>query len=1013
MDYTYESLYLNMEMGTGIQAAALSSAAFDPADAFSVDLWVRFSDCSTTKSLLSKEGAFSLAVQKNKVVFSVQGYQPVMTEEALPANTWVYIAVSCYHKNVRIFLDGALAAEQLVTGTAAASAKPVEIGRDFFGALRLLRVYQSALTAQDVAEMMYKDTATAQMLACYDFTQNPPKELVGGDSVTLPAGSKIMLGMPAAQCRWGAYLDVTPDEPVNPAGKRNTPYTVQMWIRAESAEEGQVQTVFYNADPTGAAGMELFLVKCTQGYKACAAHGLLGSAGNQIQATDVLSTGKWVNLAVTWEDKKLTLYMDGVQQAKKMDAAPLGWALTKKNTLIGARAACYDPNGDRWFQGCVSRVDVWDKALTPAQLLSFANAEPDWNAAGLTGSWSLFTDCVANRVSSRPVARRNGLPILEKQAAALVGQAEWRRPLLHAAPEPLSPRQLAECRQRALDENGKFSAEKGSFRVNTCRTGDMVYFVLHSEACSYTACSLRTDELGDDPMMEWRIGMLLVLLSALISLIFSMNLTYNTQLGTYLRLQVANNPQILIWLSNVRDVSSAGTFVVLLLRQLISENQIWQLLTLCVQVSFWGLVSAVTRLTAKLFGGPASWAAWLLLAGSAILYQLSKKPAPIPHLVITSIRFNHCRSNSICSINIRKNESTPWDLPEWTPASQFKRVPAVYRIARFNTGARNPLQIDVTFACTNLAPHVERIRGIAVGPNRTWMGDTDELDVPLINGVSAKMYFTLSHHTLATQGIGRKEVSWRWEYLQDGSWKTIGTTDHTIYTILDSVHAPWSILPDQSNNLWTDCLDLILTAVDGQTTAPGVMSQLTQMLNTMPNVEYSGNSAYTFGSTQNGVHVRTFLLSQFMQELADATATKKLRINCEDCCSYVTVFANAVGCHAQRANLARDFEVPEILLIGETTWRKPEEGFFEYHAVACVPTSVPAGQDPTKYQVYDPCLRYHDPAGTVVLAQGVPMSQYSVVPPDPQPLPGYYREDLVTLAGLPSCDLVSVEWMSI
>lgn len=289
----------------------------------------------------------------------------------------------------------------------------------------------------------------------------------------------------------------------------------------------------------------------------------------------------------------------------------------------------------------------------------------------------------------------------------------------------------------------------------------------------------------------------------------------------------------------------------------------------------------------------------------------------------------------------------------------------------------------------------------------------------LTNGTSGPVYFTLAHHTLNTGGIRRADVSWKWQHQKAGVWEDIKTTNHRLYTILDSVRLPWSSLPDQVNNPWTDFLDLVFGWVAGQTTPQAVAGALTAGLYASARVLYEGNEKYALPIELNGTLCKAFQAAEFLADWNRLPA-QTLRFNCEDCADFIVTFSNLYGCNLWRVGLGSNFAVPNILLIGETTWRQPVDehlgvGFFSYHIVACESLNNAANLDATQYRVYDPCQRYHNAAGASILAQNVQLSQYAVMPAAfpiaPAPMAGFYREDFLlnTRQGIGQCAIAHVK----
>ena len=99
----------------------------------------------------------------------------------------------------------------------------------------------------------------------------------------------------------------------------------------------------------------------------------------------------------------------------------------------------------------ISRVDVWNRALTAEEVKSYAAEEPSFDAEGLQASYDLlsFAD-INNAVSSDPIGLRNGVVVDDAR------QEAGKTPMPTACPpkpDPLSDEELRRCRAACLKGN--------------------------------------------------------------------------------------------------------------------------------------------------------------------------------------------------------------------------------------------------------------------------------------------------------------------------------------------------------------------------------------------------------------------------------------------------------------------------------------------------------------------------------------------------------------------------------
>ena len=201
---------------------------------------------------------------------------------------------------------------------------------------------------------------------------------------------------------------------------------------------------------------------------------------------------------------------------------------------------------------------------------------------------------------------------------------------------------------------------------------------------------------------------------------------------------------------------------------------------------------------------------------------------------------------------------------------------------------------------------------------------------------------------------------------------------HQIYTILDSVHAPWGnteivLQDDRGKNFktrypMTDIYDATIDIVRNNRTPDEAKAAITQYFYNSKKYVYNGTS---------GIVVSRYIWEELFREyILQSSIEQKNLVNCEDCAALVGTIANLYGCYLTYVVLGSEFKVKPILLIGEETWRLPDSengvGYFSYHAIAIDGTYT--RNDAATY-VYDCCFKYHgNKTGNEMLAIREPLS---------------------------------------
>lgn len=305
---------------------------------------------------------------------------------------------------------------------------------------------------------------------------------------------------------------------------------------------------------------------------------------------------------------------------------------------------------------------------------------------------------------------------------------------------------------------------------------------------------------------------------------------------------------------------------------------------------------------------------------------------------LESIKFNHDKSfKTTGAFNIRRNETQIVTLPEWRRDCCFDPgcSPVAYAISQVPC----LVTIEGSFICNDESVTSISVRALSghtlseakLGiPAQNILGDIPVHEVPLKKGHSSYVPFKLTNAKLREAAIGIYDVTWDWQFSLDSvSWTEFQTTRHRVYIVLAMPSLPWE--PRQSNpsNIhipWTEVLDYACSWGGGVKNDPDEAAKRVT------------NSVYDLGKTL----VKYFKGASYANAKFDCTKFLKLlgtgiggnqTLNCDDCATVVSTFANILGCELNQSGMGLSFQTNPILPIGAsgTDW-KPTT--FLYHSVA-------------------------------------------------------------------------------
>jgi hypothetical protein len=407
-------------------------------------------------------------------------------------------------------------------------------------------------------------------------------------------------------------------------------------------------------------------------------------------------------------------------------------------------------------------------------------------------------------------------------------------------------------------------------------------------------------------------------------------------------------------------------------------------------------------------------------------------------MILTAIKFNHDSASSTGdAINIRRNATQVVLVPEWRieTANTAESI-AVYSLKE-TTG--NTLTIQAKFKKQTTQAEQLHIRALVSSPpslpqewrywldyiqlyyptyylyysnyinfywSQLWKSGWDvlgEVKATLVDfnagEESGYQTFELLNPKIWSRGVGIHYVRWQWQYRETPSdpWETFANTHHKIYTILQLPTDPWQQTPYSESNTqlpWTDVLDYACSWASATTTLDSAAARITHStydlgINTL---EYgcavSGLTAYAFPE---------FNCTAFLERLRGDIGRGPY-VNCSDCATIVSTFANILGCdlsQAQMGTYGRPFSTNPILGIGLRYWGYfCGVGEFNFHEVAW------KGNCTVDDNIFDACLKLD--------ISTPPLPPYDAVLPANMPFgkPGdnYYRDLLATTLDRQFCE---------
>jgi hypothetical protein len=297
---------------------------------------------------------------------------------------WHHFALTRSGSTFTLYIEGVAVGTANYTGAVdlsggnnnyiGASTGQVTSSRFFWnGQVDEVEIFNRALSATDVANIYA--AGSAGKCPCTP----PPNNLVswwpgdGGTDDIQGGNDGTFVGNPAyasgevhqAFSFDGASASV--NVPNSPSLNVGGQLTIDFWIKGDasnsfSGNQGLVATDFYGLEIEN--GPVAFYTSTTNGNSFS-----IASAS--------ISTNAWHHIAGTYDGSNINLYVDGVLQATAPQSGNISPMLANSFLTIGSedgRSICPSCVGTRYFNGNIDEVEIFNRALTAAEVLSIYNA---------------------------------------------------------------------------------------------------------------------------------------------------------------------------------------------------------------------------------------------------------------------------------------------------------------------------------------------------------------------------------------------------------------------------------------------------------------------------------------------------------------------------------------------------------------------------------------------------------------------------------------------------------------
>lgn len=938
--------------------------ALDASAEFTLESWIRISEVKQGINLLNCENYFRFGVDNEKLVVWIQGLPPVSgatTNNEIGISDWHHVAAVYNLQHMRLYIDGICVKTAGISGKGSGTPGTFRIGSEMEGRMRGLRIYNKGLTADEINDSMFGTVSDSYLVADFDFTCNPPLDKKCPQrKITLAGDAAILEVYPSLKLSGNAFAMPSCKEGINPGGNNFDPYTVHALLRISSLRGRQC--IFANSLPELDSGMALYLEYDTEQQRMW----VKSLRGSDIEESDVLvshsmvSINQWVSVATVYDGEHLRIYINGEKDAEGM-FGPILVSTYRGNPVVGGRFQGGELVTTDSLQGNISRLEVWNKALSDEEIKQYVGTLPEPDSPSLVCLFDFSVYHVKNEVDNAPLCMSDGAIIWEYTSPARK-DAKERNVLKNRVVYDADATLLQTFRQQvdfSLPENDQMAlsfpedrllqelalllpenfdvADTASrfkrnwekelkagvqrFRVTQHREGKEFFIAVHYPDYSYVAYRCRMDQI--DECVLYKVRLVFTIVVGIADVLLGIKPTLTDKAVTFIQKSILTLPQVVTLMSAGTTITVAQLFSIG--KTLVSKGILKELFKMILIFGFWSLVRLAARLILSFLGvGAAAMIASLaatVLTFTILFVEFLRHCLPFPRVALYGIKFNHnLAQHQTSALNIRISQAVDVQIPEWVPARQH---PAAYAI---NQVAGN-VTIQAKFSIDAILPKTVNIRATAV--NNSVLGDVAQFACVFAFGSSNYVNLQVAFNGAA---IGSRIASWDWEYYDDQAnlWQPMGNSTNNVYLVLNTPLLPWTQEADLASRT--------LPSEQALQLACGWANGVNAVINIPPQVAQSfyNDAHFIYGrGMYSGISVIGIVNFQIHQFLNDYNNLGNMFIECTDCAVATAVFTKLLGGNIHVVTLIRAVagnavDTTFIKAIGVPGWQAHN---FDYHVL--------------------------------------------------------------------------------
>ena len=159
--------------------------------------------------------------------------------------------------------------------------------------------------------------------------------------------------------------------------------TIEAWIKPNSFGTNLWDNYIVGKDDWS-SGSSGYCLRCGAGGKLSFNLSSGSGAWKEVTSTTLIATNTWTHVAGTFNGTTLTIYINGIQSG----TLSYSGAINPSTYNLNIGSVPYKSSGGRLFNGNIDQVEVWNVALTSAQVNQYMNCPPTGTETALVGFWN-------------------------------------------------------------------------------------------------------------------------------------------------------------------------------------------------------------------------------------------------------------------------------------------------------------------------------------------------------------------------------------------------------------------------------------------------------------------------------------------------------------------------------------------------------------------------------------------------------------------------------------------------